>query len=239
MFPLSNKPICAVTVLVAYTGQKEIDDSSIISNVGNNTGGLQNIWNPAGERGVSSNDISRNLTISSVYALPFGRGQQFGSHWNRPVNAVLGGWQINGITYQQTGFPLSPTTQDTSNSGGNILRPNLTGISPVVSGSPRSRLKEYLNPAAFSQPAPFTFGDAPRTLTNVRAPGNHDLDFSAFKSFQPTERVTLQFRAESYNLLNQVVFSNPNMVLSSGQFGVISGQANTPRQIQAALKILF
>jgi hypothetical protein len=228
-----------LSMLVSYTGQKEIDDSSIISNVGNNTGGLQNIWNPSGERGVSSNDISRNLTISGVYALPFGRGQQIGNHWSRPVNALLGGWQINGITYQQKGFPLSPTTQDTSNSGGNILRPNLTGINPVVSGSVRSRLKGYLNPAAFSQPTPFTFGDAPRTLTNVRAPGNHDVDFSAFKSFQPTERITLQFRAESYNLLNQVVFGIPNMVLSSGQFGVISSQTNTPRQIQAALKILF
>jgi hypothetical protein len=228
-----------LSMLVAYTGQKEIDDSSIISNVGNNTGGLQNIWNPAGERGVSSNDISRNLTISGVYALPFGHGQQFGNTWSRPVNAVLGGWQINGITYQQKGFPLSPTTQDTSASGGTILRPNLTGINPVLPGSVRSRLKGYLNAAAFSQPAPFTFGDAPRTLSNVRAPGNHDIDFSAFKSFKPTERVTLQFRAESYNLLNQVVFSAPNMVLTSGQFGVISSQMNTPRQIQAALKILF
>jgi hypothetical protein len=119
------------------------------------------------------------------------------------------------------------------------LRPNLTGINPVLHGSVRSRLKEYLNPAAFSQPAPFTFGDAPRTLSNVRAPGNHDIDFSAFKSFKPTERITLQFRAEAYNLLNQVVFASPNMVLSSGQFGVISSQTNTPRQIQAALKILF
>ena len=228
-----------LSMLVSYTGAKQIDDSSIISNVGNNTGGIQDIWNPLGESSLSSNDVSRNLTISGVYDLPFGRGQQFGSSWSRPVNAVFGGWQINGITYQQTGFPLSPTTQDTSDSGGNVLRPNLTGISPIVPGSIRSRLKEYLNLAAFSQPAPFTFGNARRTLSNVRAPGNHDIDFSAFKSFQPTEHITLQFRAETFNLLNQVVFGLPNMVLSSGQFGVISSQANTPRQIQAALKILF
>jgi hypothetical protein len=60
-----------------------------------------------------------------------------------------------------------------------------------------------------------------------------------FKNFQATDRVNVQFRAESFNLLNQVVFGSPNMVLSSGQFGVISSQANTPRQIQFALKVLY
>ncbi len=204
-----------------------------------NSAGIQNIWNPAAERAVSANDISRNLTVSAIYALPFGRGQRFGFNWNRPTETVLGGWQINGITTQQTGYPISPTTQNTSNSGSTALRPNLTGISPIVKGSPVSRLKEYLNPAAFSQPAPFTFGDAPRTLPNVRAPGTHDIDFSIFKNFQVVERVNVQFRAEAFNLLNQVVFASPNTVLSSGQFGVIHSQSNTPRQIQFALKILF
>ncbi|MDR3718401.1 MAG: hypothetical protein P4K98_06335, partial [Bryobacteraceae bacterium] len=95
------------------------------------------------------------------------------------------------------------------------------------------------NSAAFSQPAAFTFGNAPRTLSNVRAPGNHDIDFSMFKNFHATENVNVQFRVESFNLLNQVVFASPNTVLTSGQFGKISSQSNTPRQIQGALKILF
>ena len=115
----------------------------------------------------------------------------------------------------------------------------MTGISPVVKGSPVSRLKDYLNEAAFSQPAAFTFGDAPRTLSNVRAPSYHDIDFSGFKNFKPTEHITVQFRAEAFNILNQVVFGSPNMVLSSGNFGVITTQSNSPREIQAALKILF
>lgn len=229
-----------LSALVSYTGEKQFDDFSAISNVGQgNSAGIQDIWNQAGENAVSANDISRNLTVSVVYALPFGRGQRIGGNLNRPLNALVGGWQINGITTQTTGFPLAPTTQDTSDSGGTVLRPNLTGISPVIKGSPRSRLKEYLNPAAFSQPAPFTFGNAPRTLSNVRQPGTHDIDFSAFKNFPLTRVVSGQFRAEAFNLVNQVVFGAPNTVLSSGQFGVISTQANTPRQIQFALKILF
>ncbi len=225
--------------LVSFTGQKQMDDYSGIQNVGNITGGIQNIYNPQAEYAVSSNDISKSLVVSGVYTLPIGRGQQFGTNWNRPLDTLLGGWQINGIATEHTGFPLSPSTQNTSNSGSNILRPNLTGTSPAVHGSVQSRLKGYLNAAAFSQPAPFTFGNAPRTLSAVRAPSTHNIDFSIFKNFKVTEVVNVQFRAEAFNVLNQVVFGNPNMVLSSGQFGVITSQANTPRDIQFALKILF
>ena len=102
-----------------------------------------------------------------------------------------------------------------------------------------SKLNDYVNLAAFSQPAPFTFGDAPRTLSNVRGPGTHDVDLSLFKNFLITDRLKLEFRAEAFNLLNQVVFGLPNTTFSSGQFGVITTQTNTPRQIQLALKAVF
>jgi hypothetical protein len=228
-----------LSMLISYTGQKQIDDYSGIENVGNITGGIQNIYDQQAERAVSSNNISRSLVVSAVYNLPFGRGQTIGGHWSRPVDALLGGWQLNGITTQQNGFPLSPSTQNTSDSGSNVLRPNLTGVSPVVKGSVKSKLNDYLDSAAFSQPAPFTFGNAPRTLSNVRGPGTHDIDFSLFKNFQATDRVKVEFRAEAFNLLNQVVFGSPNLTLSSGQFGVITSQNNTPRQIQLALKAVF
>jgi Carboxypeptidase regulatory-like domain/TonB-dependent Receptor Plug Domain/TonB dependent receptor len=228
-----------LSALVSYTGQKQIDDYSGIQNVGNITGGIQNIYDQQAERAVSSNNISRALVVSAVYNLPLGRGQTIGGNWSKPVDALLGGWQLNGITTQQNGFPLSPSTQNTSDSGSNVLRPNLTGVSPVVKGSVKSKLNDYLNSAAFSQPAPFTFGNAPRTLSNVRGPGTHDVDFSLFKNFQATDRVKVEFRAEAFNLLNQVVFGSPNTTLSSGQFGVITSQSNTPRQIQLALKAVF
>jgi hypothetical protein len=227
-----------LNLLLAFTGQKLIDDYSIISNVGNNAG-IQNIYNTAGERAVSSNDISKRLVISGGYTLPFGRGQKFGSHWNRAANAALGGWQTNGIATAQTGFPLAVTTNNSSNSGSTSLRPNNNGTSAALSGPISLRLNGYLNAAVFSQPAPFTFGNTARTLPDVRGPGTQNIDFSLFKNFQPIERITLQFRAEAFNILNQVVFGSPNTVLSSGQFGVISSQSNSPRTIQFALKIIF
>jgi hypothetical protein len=228
-----------LSVLLSFTGQKLIDDYAIISNVGNNSGGIQNIYNAQGDRGVSSNDISKHMVISGVYNLPFGRGQRFGKNWNRGIDTFLGGWQVNGIATAQTGFPLSVTTQNTSQSGSNTLRPNNNGQDPNLSGPVLQRLTQYLNVSTFSQPAPFTFGNLTRTLPNVRAPGTQNIDFSLFKNFRLVENLSMQIRAESFNLLNQVVFAAPNQVLSSGQFGVISGQSNSPRTIQFGLKLLF
>jgi len=78
-----------------------------------------------------------------------------------------------------------------------------------------------------------------RTLPDVRNPSAHNIDFSLFKSFRPVERLTVEFRAEAYNLLNQVVFGGPGTGINSNTFGVISSQANGPRTIQFALKLLF
>jgi hypothetical protein len=227
-----------LTALMSFTGQKLIDNYSIISNVGN-TAGIQNIYNPNGERSISANDISRRLVISGNYELPFGRGRQFGTNWKPVMNMIAGGWEVNGIASYQTGFPLALTTQNTSNSGSNSLRPNNSGNSGALDGPISARLNGYFDTTQFSQPAPFTFGNTPRTLPDVRAPGQQNVDLSLFKNFGIKERLTAQFRAEAFNILNQVVFGSPNMVLSSGQFGVISSQANSPRTIQFALKLLF
>jgi hypothetical protein len=193
----------------------------------------------AADRSVSANDISQLLVISYVYELPFGKARRFGNSWNRPVNAVLGGWQMNGIGTFETGLPLALTTQNSSDSGSGVLRPNNNGHSAKLSGSVISRLNEYFNTSVFSQPAPFTFGSTGRTLPDMRAPGEKNFDLSLFKNFRPIERMTIQFRAEAFNAFNRVQFGAPNTTLSSAQFGVISTQANSPRTIQFALKVLF
>src|SRR5215475_748022 len=113
-----------LTMLASFTGQKLIDNFSILSNVGNSTGGVQNIYDGRGERSVSSNDRSRRLVISGTYELPFGRGRRFGKNWNRGVDALIGSWQINAISSYQTGFPISVTAANNcTNCGINTLRP--------------------------------------------------------------------------------------------------------------------
>jgi hypothetical protein len=66
-----------------------------------------------------------------------------------------------------------------------------------------------------------------------------NLDLSLFKSFQIGSRMTTQFRVEALNAFNRVQFSAPNTSLTSASFGVITGQANAPRQLQFGVKLLW
>ncbi|MBI3682311.1 MAG: TonB-dependent receptor [Acidobacteria bacterium] len=225
-------------LLVSYTDAKLIDDFSIISNLGRNAN-VQNINNRRAERSISANDISQRFVASFVYELPFGRGRRFGSGWNRIVDAFVGGWQMNGIVAFQKGPPLALTTTNTSNSGGNVLRPNSTGKSAKLEGPVESRLTQYFDKTAFALPAPFTFGSLGRTLPDARAPGLKNLDYSLFKNFSLREGLSLQFRAESFNLTNTPSFGEPNQNLSAVQFGQITGTSNAARQVQFGLKVLF
>ena len=76
-------------------------------------------------------------------------------------------------------------------------------------------------------------------VADIRAPGARNWDISLFKEFRFRERWTLQFRNEFLNAFNTVRFSGPNTSVNSNQFGVISSQANSPRQLQFGLKLLW
>jgi hypothetical protein len=96
---------------------------------------------------------------------------------------------------------------------------------------------KYLNPNAFGNPAPFTFGNEGRNV--LRNPASRNLDLSLVRDFPVTERARFELRADAFNLTNYVVFSAPQSTLGNPNFGVISGQANTPREMQFALKFMF
>jgi hypothetical protein len=95
-----------------------------------------------------------------------------------------------------------------------------------------------LNPAAFGQPAPLTFGSAPAYL-GVRQPFLINESFGVFKNTRLFERVTNQFRLEMTNPLNRVVFGAPTVDFSSASFGKIGSQANSPRLIQFGMKMIW
>ena len=227
-----------ISALMTYTFGKLIDDYSIIANAGRNAS-IQNIYDRHSERSVSPNDISQSLLLTSVYEIPIGRGRLLGKNWNHLTDFLIGGWQVNGILTLQTGFPLALSTQNTSNAGGAVLRPNTNGQAAGLSGSDNDRLSRYFITSVFSQPVPFTFGNVGRTIPDVRGPGVHNLDFSAFKNFHIKERANVQFRGEFFNFTNTPTFSLPDQVLSNSTFGRITSTAGSPRQVQFALKLLF
>jgi hypothetical protein len=121
------------------------------------------------------------------------------------------------------------------------LRPNLTGV-PIRatsgSGGFDPNRDFYLNPAAFAPPAALAFGNAPAYLS-VRQPTLINESFGVFKETRFFERFVNQFRLEMSNPLNRVVFGAPTTDFSSAAFGKVSSTANSPRQIQFGMKMIF
>jgi hypothetical protein len=146
---------------------------------------------------------------------------------------------VNGITTVQSGVPLRITANNTSGLGNAIERANTNGGSPVLTGDVRARLNRYFDTSVFSQPAAFTLGNTAAYYGNLRSQYANNTDLSLFKQFVPKENLRVQFRAEAFNVFNRVQFGSPETNVTSTSFGVITSQANTPRDIQFGLKILF
>ncbi len=224
----------------AFTWSKIISDSSDgrWNDATGAFGGFRNAYCRTCERGLSSYDVPKRLVVNFTYELPFGKGKTIGASWNRAVDTVLGGWQANGIFTIASGQPIVVTqSSNTSNSFGGKQNPNTTGVNADL-GSDRS-LAKWFDASQFSVAAPYTFGQLGRT-TNIRSDFTRGLDFSLFKTANLyRERVKLQFRAEAFNLTNTPVFSAPVANIQAGNVGQVNGQANSPRQVQLSLKLLF
>lgn len=101
-----------------------------------------------------------------------------------------------------------------------------------------AKLTTYLNPDAFSKPVPDTYGTAPRTL-NYRTPGFRNMHLALLKRVRLAEGKVLEFRLEAFDLTNASIFDGPNATAFSPSFGVINSTANSPRELQAAVKFRF
>ncbi len=188
---------------------------------------------------LASYDINHRFVMSYLYELPIGRNRQFFSDASPFLNAIIGGWQFNGITTLQTGTPLSITANNTAGIFGARTQPNNNGNDPRLSGPIQDRLGKAFDTSVYSQPAAFTFGNEPIFSPLLRAHGVQNFDLSFFKNFEVTAGMKAQFRIEALNAFNRVQFSAPNTSVTSSSFGVISGQANSPRQLQFGLKLLW
>jgi hypothetical protein len=199
----------------------------------------QNSYDIEASWALASYDIAHRFVISYLYELPFGRNRRFASGASTLVNAIIGGWQFNGITTIQSGTPLSITASNTAGIFGARTQPNNNGQDPRLDGPVSERLNRYFDTTVYSQPAAFTFGNEPIFSPVLRTHGVRNFDLSLFKNFSLRERITAQFRIEALNAFNRVQFSAPNTSVTSSSFGVITGQANAPRQLQFGIKLLW
>jgi hypothetical protein len=222
------------SAMVAYTWSKLISDGG--DDVWASSG-IRNMYCRACDRSISTYHQPHRLVANFTYELPFGKGKRFGSGWNKPLDLALGQWQVNGILTVGTGLPLQFTViQNTSYSFGGGQRPDSTGVSAKIDNP---TLEKWFDTAQFKNPAPYTFGTMGRLHPNLRPDRYENLDFSVFKNFRFTERLNLQFRAEAFNSMNHPLFGAPNTQVGSLTFGQVTGQGNSPRQIQFGLKLLF
>ena len=230
-------------LLVSYTWSKLMDNmpASETGFPGGSFGGTypQDWYNLRAERSVSSFDTPQYLAINGIYELPFGKKRRFFNS-SKLADSLIGGWQLNGITSVISGTPQEVFTASNTlfNSGG-AQRANWNGKNPTLHGPIAKRLSKYFDVSDFSQPAPFTYGNSPRELGNLRAPRFVDTDLSGIKMFPIHKRVNGEFRAEAFNLFNHPTFGPPDTSFGDGRTGSINSQVNLPRQIQLAVKVLW
>ena len=233
------------TILVAYTWAKLIGNSDTQTAFleGSTAGNVQNWNNTSGERSLASYDAAHRLVVSYVYDLPMGKGKKIFGNAGGALDRVVGGWGINGASTFQSGFPLAIIAQPTTLQrffGAGIARPDVVaGCQKNIDGSAQSKISKWFNTSCFSQPNAFGYGTESRVDPNMRSAGIANYDFSVFKRTAITERVSLQFRTEFFNLFNRVQFQLPGPQLATPQFGTVTATRNQPRQVQFALRLSF
>jgi hypothetical protein len=224
---------------VAYTFSKQIDDSrALTSGVGQ-----QNYYDRRAERSISVYDQPHILAISYVYELPFGSGRPYLAGLGGFGRRLVSGWNLSGIHRYTSGNALSLSVVNTLPIFNGTLRPNaVAGAAPRApegSGGFDPNRDRWINPAAFSVPAAFTFGNTSRYLGWLRGPASLAESFAILKDTEIHERINLQFRTEISNIFNRTIFSDPQTNLSNANFGQITAQSNTPRVIQFGLKLIW
>jgi hypothetical protein len=218
-------------VTANYTYSHEIDNGSNGSGDGDEIS-PQNPLCLACDRASGAWDATHVVNGNAVYELPFGRGQQM---LNDPGIArdILGNWELTTTALARTGFPvnvLMPSSYTAPDGASGTERPDLVpGVSLTPPGG--RTVAEWINPAAFATPAG-EFGTAPRDL--FRGPGTWQIDFGASKTIQLTERASLEFRAEFFNIFNHPQLGPPQSTFNPSNttgFGSIITTVNTTTPI--------
>jgi hypothetical protein len=235
-------------VQLAYTYSKLISNTDNTSSFEDGQGGqgvVQDNTNIHPDKSVSLQDLTHNLVINYGVNLPFGHGEMFLNNSNSLVNAIVGGWRMNGITTLHSGLPV-PFSYNGTNYlsqyfGSGPIRPNVVaGCNKNTSGSAQSRAaKGWFNTACFTAPGLFSFGNESRVDSNIRSGGAANFDLSASKNFKVYSRLTGKFSVEAFNLFNRTQFGAPDSGLGDGAFGIVTSQRNLPRVLQLAARFSF
>jgi hypothetical protein len=188
----------------------------------------QNVRNLAAEKSSSNFDVRQRIAVSGFYQLPFGRKGGFPSYLVRD-------WQLSAIFSAQTGQPFTATLSTDPSGTGVTGRPNRIGDGNLPTD--QRAITHWFDTTAFAVPACICFGNSGRDI--LRGPGFMDMDIAIMRDFHFAERFRIQFRAESFNLMNHPNFGIPNSSIGNPAVGTITSTINPERQNQLALKFFF
>jgi Carboxypeptidase regulatory-like domain/TonB dependent receptor len=258
-----------LTVLSNYTWSKNLTDADSdyapqeAWNGG--VGGMFDPYDPKREKTYSEFDQPQQFKIAYTYELPVGTGKKWLGSANRLTDTVIGGWTLGGIDTYSSGFPLfveeSGWTSGTfagQATGGNA-RPNVVpGANPKGYfggvGGYHFGSTTRINPAAFSYAPNYTFGNAPKTLGNVRQFGHKEEDLQASKRFNIiSDRLAFLFRFDAFNVFNRHSYGCMSNLVGTPTFGQFqcgtgpnaetnnneSGIVSTARTLQGNFRIVF
>jgi hypothetical protein len=218
-----------------------------------------NANDPIAEKRISPFDHTQHLVTAVNYMLPIGRGRMLNLQ-SRLADALIGGWQVNGIFTYQTGAPILWMNGSTNNPGDYPICAVavVKGSCPLGSnGLPQAAAafpsgisydSRQVNQPAFdithfvtasASQYQFHVRTIPTTFGQYRQDSINNFDASVIKNFAIAEAKTVQFRVEAFNVLNHPTFGAPNTQLTSSTFGTINTMANRPRQVQLGARFIF
>ena len=270
----ANKRLAeGLSFLVSYTVSKNLTDADssgpgVSGFIGTNEFIGQNSYDRSAEKAVSQLDTPQSLVASFFYELPVGHGKRF-MNQGGVSDRVLGGWYASTILNYHSGLPTevygpcNGTAGDVLFAGCHFTGAARVNVVPGVPETNKSNFNPmttpFWNPAAFTQPAPLTFGNEPRSLSAARFFGGRNEDFTLGKKTRLFgEKAVIDFRAEFFNIFNRHIYqpnvggpkidspfvplgapgcTGPGVHFACG-FGAITS-ASGPRTIQFALKIQY
>ena len=241
----------------AYTWSKNL------SNVGFNSANINNPQDMNQQYGQTPYSRPQRFVVTYQYELPFKA--------SGGLNKLVGGWSASGVTILQGGNPITffdgrggtiftggpPTNGSDKGASRAQLCPGVTYDQIETTGSVKERLgrvgdpnaKRFFNTSAFCAPPTIGNGtDFGNTGVGiVRGPGQANFDFSVSKITKISEKQSLQFRTEFFNLFNHPQFALPTTVVGNQSLyasnpnllGVITATSVNPRLIQFALRLQF
>ncbi|MGO4882760.1 MAG: carboxypeptidase regulatory-like domain-containing protein [Bryobacteraceae bacterium] len=242
------------TGILQYTYSKSIDDDAALGGQGASATGqnspsaassgspssqtgpaslaiAQNWRDLAAERGLSTFDQRHLLSLQMQYSTGMGIGG--GTLLTGWKGALFKEWNLSTEIIAGSGLPETPIYLATVPGTGvtNTIRPDYTGA--PLNAAPSGL---FLNPAAFIAPPPGQWGNAGRDT--ITGPAQFSLNASLGRTFRVSDRLNLDLRVDSTNLLNHVTYTSWNTIVNSSQFG-LAAQANAMRSMQTTLRLRF